>query len=773
MKTLSDEPRLDLSLRELVALAARAGAEGAGAPRRVVECVAELLERLLGLELVYVRVPGGPGEGTLEVARTAGQPAAAAQAAAIGGVLAPWVEGTDDSPLVTLPHPAGGGTVRLVLLPIGGEGEDGVIAAGAQRADFPTQSDRLVLTLGATQLASWRRLRAREAAARAEVAEWQRRYEEALQATGQLLAERNAQQQLAAIVESSADAILSLTFDGLILSWNPGAERLYGYMAAEISQGRSVFQLVPPGGREELAAMLERVRQGGRVEGVETVGQRKDGKRVAVALTLSPVRNAAGQLIGASLIARDISARKEAEAALRRAEAAERAQRQYFETTLASIGDAVIVTDAAGRVTFLNPVAQTLTGWTADEARGRPLAEIFHIVNEETRRPVDNPVEKVLLEDVVAGLANHTVLLARDGTEYPIDDSAAPIRDAQGQLLGVVLVFRDITERRRAEAALRESEQRWRTLAETLPALVWVARPDAFVEYCNQRWSDYTGLPAEQLTGWGWQAVWHPDDVPAGRTRWLEAVRTGQPYEYEARLRRADGSFRWHLIRAVPLQDSDGQGRRWLGTMVDIEEQKRSAAELRRSNAELQQFAYVASHDLQEPLRMVSLYVELLAKRYRGQLDTEAEEFIGYAVEGAQRMKALIDDLLAYSRVETQGRPLGPTDCTAVLQQVLHNLQPVIAETQAVITADPLPTVWADALQLGQVLQNLLSNALKFRGETPPQVHVSARRAGSEWVMAVRDNGIGIDPRHAARLFQMFQRLHARDKYPGTGIGLA
>ena len=195
--------------------------------------------------------------------------------------------------------------------------------------------------------------------------------------------------------------------------------------------------------------------------------------------------------------------------------------------------------------------------------------------------------------------------------------------------------------------------------------------------------------------------------------------------------------------------------------------------ELRRSNEELQQFAYVASHDLQEPLRMVTSYVQLLAQRYQGQLDSEAQEFIGYAVEGAQRMKALIDDLLAYSRVNIRERLVVPTDSGAVLQQTLQNLHIQIAESGATVTADPLPTVSTDRMQLGLLWQNLLSNALKFRGQEPPRVHVSARRQGNEWVFSVRDNGIGMEPRHTERIFQMFQRLHTRQEYPGTGIGLA
>ncbi|MEW6297285.1 MAG: PAS domain-containing protein, partial [Thermodesulfobacteriota bacterium] len=420
--------------------------------------------------------------------------------------------------------------------------------------------------------------------------------------------------------------------------------------------------------------------------------------------------------------------------------------------------------------TFVSQRAEALLGYPVARWLAEPAFWVEHIHPEDRERVV------ATCRQATAEGRDHEFeyrIAGADGRVVWLHDFVYVVADGTGRPQHLRGLMVDITARKAAEEALRESEQRWRTLAEAMPALVWMARPDGFVEYYNQRWCDYTGLPAEQLAGWGWEAVWHPEDLPAGRARWQEALRAGQPYEYEARLRRADGSFRWHLIRAVPLREVGGQVLRWLGTTTDIDAQKRSAAELRRSNEELQQFAYVASHDLQEPLRMVSLYVELLAKRYRGRLDADADEFIGYAVEGARRMKALIDGLLAYSRVESRGQALQPTDSEAVLAQVLTDLQPAIAEGGATITHEPLPLVRADALQLGQVLQNLLSNALKFRNAAPPQIRVSARQEGNEWVMAVRDNGIGIDPRHAARLFQMFQRLHARDKYPGTGIGLA
>ena len=203
------------------------------------------------------------------------------------------------------------------------------------------------------------------------------------------------------------------------------------------------------------------------------------------------------------------------------------------------------------------------------------------------------------------------------------------------------------------------------------------------------------------------------------------------------------------------------------------EERKQTLAELARSNQDLEQFAYVASHDLQEPLRMVATYTQLLEERYRGQLDDDADKFIHYAVDGALRMQTLVQDLLAFSRVGRQGTDLQSTDCNAVVETAVKNLQAAVDKSGAQVMHDHLPTVVADGSQLLQVFQNLIGNAIKFRGSGPPAIHVSASKRGMEWVFSVADNGIGIAPEHAEIIFAVFKRLHTRAEYPGSGIGLA
>jgi light-regulated signal transduction histidine kinase (bacteriophytochrome) len=235
--------------------------------------------------------------------------------------------------------------------------------------------------------------------------------------------------------------------------------------------------------------------------------------------------------------------------------------------------------------------------------------------------------------------------------------------------------------------------------------------------------------------------------------------------------RRKDGRLVPVEIGLDPLETDAGLFV--LASVVDITERKRAEVELRRSNEELERFAYVASHDLQEPLRMVRSYVQLFGKRYKGKLDADADEFVGFALEGALRMQRLIEDLLALSRVGTRGAALVPTDVNDVVDRALQSLKLLIEETGASVTREALPTVSADAGQLEHVFLNLIGNALKFRGAEPPQVHVAAQANDGHWTFSVRDNGIGIDPQSFDRIFVMFQRLHDRSEYPGTGIGLA
>jgi PAS domain S-box-containing protein len=289
------------------------------------------------------------------------------------------------------------------------------------------------------------------------------------------------------------------------------------------------------------------------------------------------------------------------------------------------------------------------------------------------------------------------------------------------------------------------------------------------------------GYRAEEIIGQHFSRFYPDADVQLGKPEQELAIAVKEREFYEEGLRvRKDGSQFVAAVTITALFDEAGTLRGFAKMTRDITERVRANqaleaanAELARSNAELEQFAYVATHDLQEPLRAVASCVQLLQKRYEGQLDTRADEFITHAVDGTKRMQTLINDLLAYSRISTHAQVFASTDCEVVLHEALANLMVAISESGAVVTRDAMPTVSGDATQLTQLFQNLIGNALKFRGERPPRIHIGAARKDGEWRFSVADNGIGMEPQYFERVFLVFQRLHTRKEYQGTGIGLA
>lgn len=261
---------------------------------------------------------------------------------------------------------------------------------------------------------------------------------------------------------------------------------------------------------------------------------------------------------------------------------------ELLRVTLASIGEAVITTDSAGRITQMNAVAETLSGWNVEAASGQLIDRVFRIVSERTRLPCENPVTRVMREGAFLGHSNQSVLIARDGTERHIDISAASIKDADSSTTGVVLIFRDVTERHRSEVSLRESEARFRQLANSIPQHVWIAQPDGSSYWFNQQWSDFTGKTPEELEGWGWQSVHDPQELPAVLEKWQVSIATGSPFEMVLKLRSADGEFRSFLTRITPIRDPEGKVLRWFGTNTDITDRVRMEASLRRSQDELE-----------------------------------------------------------------------------------------------------------------------------------------------------------------------------------------
>ncbi|MGH9627397.1 MAG: ATP-binding protein, partial [Bryobacteraceae bacterium] len=257
---------------------------------------------------------------------------------------------------------------------------------------------------------------------------------------------------------------------------------------------------------------------------------------------------------------------------------------------------------------------------------------------------------------------------------------------------------------------------------------------------------------------------------------WYACVNSGEPFQIEYRFwNHQKKRYRWQLGRALPVRDASSNVVKWFGTATDIDDQKRTEEALRQANHDLEQFAFSASHDLQEPLRNVAIYGQLLKKRYGTKLDADGDEFLGYIVEGALRMETLLRGLLTYTQVtgSSEEEQAPSVDPNAVMKNVVSILHGAIDQSQAVITCDHLPELRVQEIHLQQLFQNLLANALKYRSTEPPSIHVSARRYGLHWTFSVRDNGIGIDPMYKQQVFGIFKRLHTREKYSGAGIGLA
>ncbi|MFA4919537.1 MAG: PAS domain S-box protein [Thermodesulfovibrionales bacterium] len=326
---------------------------------------------------------------------------------------------------------------------------------------------------------------------------------------------------------------------------------------------------------------------------------------------------------------------------------------------------------------------------------------------------------------------------------------------------------------KRTEEEVRRSEEYFRLLTENALDIITILEADWTIRYASPSLEQVLQYKRESLIGTHFFEFIHPDDLPDVMKTFNQLIKDpGFILFLQARCRHKDGSWRILEIMANNLIDNPAVN----GIVVncrDITGRKRAEEELKRSNEDLKQFASVASHDLQEPLRGIESFIKLLEKRYKGKLDEKADEYIDYVVDDVKRMQLLIKDLLEYSRVSATDKVFSPANCSVVLEQTLNNLRSAIEESGAEVTYDLLPVVMGDAAQLTRLYQNLIGNAVKFRSLEPLKIHIAVKRERNEWLFSIRDTGIGIDPKQAERIFVIFQRLHSRHEYPGTGIGLS
>jgi PAS domain S-box-containing protein len=444
--------------------------------------------------------------------------------------------------------------------------------------------------------------------------------------------------RLVAIVESSDDAVLSKDLDGIIRSWNRGAERIFGYKAEEIV-GKHISILAAPESLDEMPKILDRIKRGERIDHYETKRKTKDGRILNISLTVSPIRDASGVIVGASKVARDITDQRKA------SELQER-----MAAIVESSDDAIISKDLNGIIQSWNHGAERIFGYRAEEIVGKHISTL---ATAESVAEIPNILQRISRGEHIEHY--ETTRKTKDGRVLNVSLTVSPIRDASGAIIGASKVGRDITERRRQEEALREANEA-----------------------------------------------------------------------------------------------------------------------LLQSNADLQHFAYSASHDLQEPLRMVATYSEMLKRKFGDKLGPSGDEYIGYAIQGALRMEQLLKDLRSYTQASTGGQePTEDIDAGSILDKALANLDTAIKDSGAGISHTALPAVRMHEFQLEQLFQNLIGNAIRYRGSDAPRIHVAAERQRGNWLFSVQDNGIGIDPQYKEQVFGIFKRLHSAAEYPGTGMGLA
>ena len=578
---------------------------------------------------------------------------------------------------------------------------------------------------------------------------------------------RESEERYRMLIDGIQDhAIFMMDPRGQILSWNDGAQRIKGYKADEII-GHNFSCFFPPEdvdrGRPE--QVLRLAAENGRHE-EHGMRVRKDGTRFLANSTFTALRDATGALRGFSEFSHDLTESKESGA--------------KYRALLEAAPDAMLVLNPKSQIVLLNLQAENHFGYQRDELVGQPVTSIIpegfaeRLIADGTRTAAEALAQQIGTGIELSGRR-------KDGSTFPIEIMLSPLQSPEGIL--VTAAIRDISVRKAAEKHLAQMEGRYRGLLEAAPDPMVLVNQAGQIVLVNLQAERVFGYRRDELVGALARTLVSQDSVerlitytprsPDGN--FAEQSRTGIDLDG----RHKDGSTIPIAVMLSRLETDEGV---LLAVAIrDITARKkaellllRTVEDLNRSNEELGQFAYIASHDLQEPLRMVASYTQLLSKRYKGRLDADADEFIAFAVDGANRMQRLIQDLLAYSRVGTKGKELVKISSERCLERAIGNLRGALEDSGAVVTYDPLPIVLADEGQLIQVFQNLVGNAIKYHGLSVPQVHVSSTSdADAKWSFSVNDNGLGIEAQYFDKIFGMFQRLHKRDEFEGTGIGLA
>lgn len=509
----------------------------------------------------------------------------------------------------------------------------------------------------------------------------------------------------------------------------------------------------------------------------EGMVERPDGSRSIVSTNIDPFYDSSGH-IGAIHVVQDITRLKRIEGDLRQSRNSEQARRAELETLMLTAPAAIFITsDPQCRHITGNPAACALL-------RAQP-GDNLSKTSEDGGQPPEWTAfyngEALPVEDLPMRMAGRTgkptsyqelEFRFPDGTSTWVYGNAAPVLDETGAVRAVIATFVDITELKSASRNLAESEQRFRNMADYSPVMVRVRDTRGQCLYVNQLWREFTGQTLEQSLGLGWLSAVHPEERAMVQEAFHRSASARAHFRLEYRIRRHDGQWRWALDAAGPRFSSDGEFLGYVGSIIDITERREMEESLRQANADLQEFTYAAAHDLQEPLRNMVIYGELLADSL-GRLEGDPQRFLSFTLEGAKRMQTLVADLLTYTHLSNNQLEQSDVDTGKVVAEVVQSLQPLIEESKAVIDTGSLPVVRGHETRLSQLFSNLITNAIRYRRpEAAPHIQVSCERAEAEWSFAVRDNGIGINPAYHQQIFGVFKRLHGRS-ISGTGIGLA
>lgn len=714
--------------------------------------------------------------------------------------------------------------------------------------------------------------------------------------------------RLADIVESSDDAIMSHTFEGIITSWNKGAENVYGYSAPEVI-GKHVYTVLSPSQYGEVEKSMDEIKKGEKIVHYEAKRLRKDGKEIYVSVNVSPIKNSEGEITGVSIISRDITERKKIENALKESE-------EKFREIFNNANDMITLVELdenglPGKFVEVNEVASQRLGYSKDEflnmvtsdiiapdrlgnisknaaelrKKGHAKFEIIHITKNGRRIPVElnthlfnlkgktvvlaisrDITERKKAEDALReseqkyrnlfnSSPDYTILVGPDGNLMDVNKAAQEITglskedltgknfteleilldeemplhiekvshvlkgeivkpyesrfidkngeihhvetyltplEKDGEIFAFNVIVHDITERKKAENNLRKSEGRLEIAMDMAKLVYWEYDVESDMFTFDDRFYALYGTSVEQEGGLKMSSEEYarkfipPEESHLVAEEIAKSLENDDPNyssQIEHSIIRADGKKRFIIVRLGIIKDAEGHIIKGYGANQDITDLKKvekrlkeTIDELKRSNYELQQFAYITSHDLQEPLRTIASFTQLLERRYKGQLDPDADEFIEFIVTAAVRMKEMIQGLLDYSRVGTKKIEFEEVDMNMKLNKALSNLQASIKENEAEITYDQLPTIFADPNQMVRIFQNLIGNAIKFRKlDEPPRIHIACQinKENNEYIFEVKDNGIGMKEQYTDKIFEVFRRLHTMDKYRGTGIGLA